>query len=97
LAVTLVPALRRVRAPTAFAQAEPRPRSSPTAAAIWLMMTAAHGRLLSQGTARGRTRQRSASGVSKPGKRAVVRKSILPCRNRTENDREKKGQPDERN
>jgi hypothetical protein len=55
LAVTLVPTLRLVLAPAAFAQADPRPRSSRTgtAAALWLIMAAAHGSVLSQGIARG--------------------------------------------
>jgi hypothetical protein len=45
LAVTLVRALRLVRASTAFAQANPRPQSSRTgrAAALWLMIMVAHG------------------------------------------------------
>ena len=42
LTVTLVPTLGRIRAPTALAQAEAGTRTS---AAVWLMMTAAHGRL----------------------------------------------------
>ena len=62
LAVTLVPASRRVLAPTAFAQAEPRSRT-PTGAAVWLMMTRAHGRVVSQGSARGGTNARSSSGA----------------------------------
>ncbi len=55
LAVTLVPTLRLVLTPAAFAQTDPRPRSSRTgtAAALWLMMAAAHGSVLSQGIARG--------------------------------------------
>jgi len=53
LAVMLVPTPRRVLAPTALAKTEPCSRTS---AAIWLMMMAAHGRSLSQGTARGGTR-----------------------------------------
>jgi hypothetical protein len=43
LAVTLVPTPRRVRAPTALAKAQ---SGSQTAAAVSLMMTAAHGRFL---------------------------------------------------
>jgi hypothetical protein len=55
LAVTLVPTLRLVAAAAAFAQANPRPRSSRTAttAAVSLIMTAAHGSAFSQGSARG--------------------------------------------
>jgi len=59
LAVTLIPAPWRVLAPTPFAQADPRPGPSRTAATVWLMMTAAHGRVHSQGSARGGTRERS--------------------------------------
>jgi len=46
---------RLVLAPASFAQADARPRSSRpgTRAALWLNMTAAHGSVLSQGTARG--------------------------------------------
>ncbi len=51
LAVTLVPTSRLVSATTALAQAEPRSRSSRSRLA--LIMTAAHGRNDSQGTARG--------------------------------------------
>jgi hypothetical protein len=55
LAVTLAPTPRLVAAATAFAQADPRPRSSRTATlvAVWLIMTAAHGSAFSQGSARG--------------------------------------------
>ena len=55
LAVTLVPTPRLVRAATAFAQADPRPRSSRTgtAAVLGITMTTAHGSAISQGTARG--------------------------------------------
>ena len=42
LAVTLVPTLWRVLAPTAFAQAQAWSR---TPTAVWLMMTTAHGRV----------------------------------------------------
>ena len=53
LAVTLVPTLRQVLLATAFAQADPGPRSSRTgtAAAIWTTMTATHGSDFSQGPA----------------------------------------------
>jgi hypothetical protein len=56
LAVTLVRAPRLVLASTAFAQANPRPRSSRTgrAAAFWIMIMVAHGSAISQGTARGK-------------------------------------------
>ncbi len=55
LAVTLAPTPRLVAAATAFAQADPRPRSSRTAtlAAVWFIMTTAHGSAFSQGSARG--------------------------------------------
>src|SRR5205807_276951 len=55
LAVTLVGTPGLVVLATAFAQAEPRPRSSRpgTAAALWSTMRVAHGSVLSQGTARG--------------------------------------------
>jgi hypothetical protein len=55
LAVALVPTPRLVSAAAAFAQAEPRTRSTTpgTAGAFWLSMVAAHGSAFSQGTARG--------------------------------------------
>jgi hypothetical protein len=58
LAVTLVPTQRLVAAATAFAQADPRPRSSRTAtmAAVCLIMTAAHGSAFSQRVSPGGTR-----------------------------------------
>ncbi len=46
LAVTLIPAPGRVLASTAFAQANPRSRP---AAAVWLMMIAAHGSCVPKG------------------------------------------------
>jgi hypothetical protein len=51
LAVTLVPTPRLVAAATAFAQAQPWPRSSRVRAlaAVWFIMTAAHGSAFSQG------------------------------------------------
>lgn len=51
LAVALIPAPRLVLLSTPLAQANPRPRSA--AATVWLIMTLAHGRCFSQGTARG--------------------------------------------
>jgi hypothetical protein len=51
LAVMLVPTPWLVLAPTAFTQADPRPRSS--MATVWIIMTQAHGSAISQGTARG--------------------------------------------
>jgi hypothetical protein len=51
LAVALVATSWLVLLSTASAEADPRPRSS--AAASWLMLTVAHGSVLSQGTARG--------------------------------------------
>jgi hypothetical protein len=55
LAVTLIPTPRLVLASAAFAQADPRPRSSRTGrtGAGWTIMMVAHGSLFSQGTARG--------------------------------------------
>jgi len=51
LAVVLVPTFRLILASTAFAQADPRPRSSRpgTAAAISLIITLAHGRYAPRG------------------------------------------------
>lgn len=71
LAVTLVPPLRLVLPSTAFAQADPRPRSSRTgtAAAPWLKMAAAHGSILSQGIARGERAFVLLGRLSKPGTR----------------------------
>jgi len=53
LAITLVPAPWQVHLATAFAQANPGPRSSRagTAAAIWTTITATHGSVFSQGPA----------------------------------------------
>ena len=51
LAVALVPTSRLELLSTAFPEAHPRPWSSATA--VCLMLTVAHGSLLSQGTARG--------------------------------------------
>jgi len=55
LAVALVPAPRLVLAPAPFAQAEPRAWSSysGTTAVLWFTVVAAHGSVISQGTARG--------------------------------------------
>jgi hypothetical protein len=54
LAVTLVPAPRLVLPPAAFAQADPRTRSSlsGTARVLWLIVVRAHGSAVSQGIAR---------------------------------------------
>ena len=55
LAVTLVPTPRLVLPSAAFAQADPRARSSRsgTARALWFNVVGAHGSVISQGTARG--------------------------------------------
>lgn len=55
LAVTLIPTSWLILTPTAFAQADPRPRSSRTGtlAAVWAIMTGAHGSAVSPGTVRG--------------------------------------------
>jgi len=55
LAVALVPAPRLVLVPAPFAQAEPRAWSSysGTTAVPWFIVAAAHGSVISQGTARG--------------------------------------------
>jgi hypothetical protein len=78
LAVTLVPTPRLVPAATAFAQAEPRPRPSRTgtAAAVWLIMTTAHGSAISQGTARGERAIVLLGRLSKPGSRRPVYTSV---------------------
>jgi hypothetical protein len=81
LAVTLVPTPRRIRAPTALAQAQ---SGSKTSAAVSLMMMAAHGRFLLPRDSPSGTRQRSASGASsKPSIGAVVRQSTPPCIDQT--------------
>jgi hypothetical protein len=71
LAVTLIPTPRLVLAPTAFAQANPRPRSSRpgTAAALWINMAPAHGSVFSQGTARGERAIVLLGRLSKPRSR----------------------------
>ena len=76
LAITLVPTPRLVLASTAFAQADPRSRSSATA--FWLIMTMAHGSAFSQGTARGERANVLLGRLSKPRSQ-----SILPCMNQT--------------
>ena len=55
LAIVLVPTPWLVLPPAAFAQAEPRARSSHsgTAAALWFIVVGAHGSCFSQGIARG--------------------------------------------
>lgn len=65
LAVTLVPPLRLVLAPAAFAQADPRPRSSRTgtAAALWINMAAAHGSMPLPRDSPGRTYNRSSRAL----------------------------------
>lgn len=84
LAVMLVPTPRLVFAPTAFAQADPRPRSSRagTAAAVWIIMTVAHGSAISQGTARGERRNVLSGRISKPRSTGSCQ-SILPRMNQT--------------
>jgi hypothetical protein len=73
LAVTLVPTLRLVLAPAAFAQADPRPRSSRTgtAAAFWINMTAAHGSVDLPRDSPGGTRYRSPRALIKTGKQTA--------------------------
>jgi len=73
LAVTLVRAPRLVLASTAFAQANPRPRSSRTgmAAAFGIMIMEAHGSAISQGTARGKRANVLLGRLSTPGSRRV--------------------------
>ena len=73
LAVTLVPTPRLVLVPAAFAQTEPRPRSSRTgtAAALWINMTAAHGSVDLPRDSPGRTRYRSPRALIKTGKQTV--------------------------
>ena len=78
LAVTLVPAPRLVLTATAFAQAYPHPRSSRagTLAAVWAIMTGAHGSAISQGTVRGERAIVLLGRFSQPGS---GRCSSLPC------------------
>jgi hypothetical protein len=78
LAVTLVPTPRLVLAATAFAQTNPRPRSSRTgpAAAAWLIITTAHGSAISQGTTRGERVIVLLGRLSKPGSRRPVYTSV---------------------
>jgi hypothetical protein len=82
LAVTLVPTSRLVPAPAAFAQADPRTRSTPTGTttALWITMAAAHGSAISQGTARGERTIVLLGRLSKPAIRRSLA-SILPGRN----------------
>ncbi len=84
LAVTLVPTPRLIFTPAAFAQTDPRPRSSRTgtAAALWLKMTAAHGSVLSQGIARGERAIVLLGRLAKPGSRRSLYTAV------TELDRE---------
>ena len=86
LAVTLVPTPWLVLAPAAFAQADPRPRSSrPGAAAVlWISMTAAHGSVALPRDSPGGTGDRSPRALSKTGKQTVARKYT----SRNELDRE---------
>jgi hypothetical protein len=58
LAITLVPAPRLVLSSTSLAQTNPQSWSSRTSA-VWFMMMAAHGSLLSQGLARRECTERS--------------------------------------
>ena len=55
LAVALVPRPRLIRASAPFAQADPRPRPARSSGTMgrWLTVASAHGRLVSQGKARG--------------------------------------------
>ena len=89
LAVTLVPTPRLVLVPTAFAQADPRPRSSRagTAAALWITMTAAHGSVDLPRDSPGGTRSRSPRAFIETGKQRVVRQYTA----RKERDREGNG------
>ncbi len=89
LAVTLVPTPRLVLVPTAFAQADPRPRSSRTgtAAALWITMTAAHGSVDLPRDSPGGTRYRSPRALIETGKPRVVRQYT----SRKQRDREGNG------
>jgi len=82
LAITLVPAPRLVLAATALAQAEPWPRLSRTgtAAAVWLIMTTAHGSAISQGTARG---ERAIVLLGRFSNQEADGQSIRLCMNQT--------------
>jgi hypothetical protein len=74
LAVTLVPTLRLVLVPAAFAQAEPCPWSSRTgtAAALWINMLAAHGSVDLPRDSPGGTCYRSPRALNKTGKQTIV-------------------------
>ena len=80
LAVTLVGTPGLVVLATAFAQAEPRPRSSRpgTAAALWSTMSVPHGSVLSQGTARGERTIVLRGRLSKPASSRSL--ASLRCR-----------------
>jgi hypothetical protein len=80
LAVTLVGTPRLVLSVTAFAQAEPQPRSSRPGrvAALWITMRVAHGSVLSQGTARGERTIVLRGRVSKPA--SSQSRASLCCR-----------------
>ena len=98
LAVKLVPTPWLVPTPTAFAQADPSPRSSRTgtASAFWIIMTGAHGSAISQGIARGERGNVLLGRLSKPG--TDGRLSVYLPRNkpdREENRLRKAGQGDE--
>ena len=69
LAVALVPLSRVIPPPAAFAQADPRARSSlsGTAAGHWLIVEGAHGSAFSQGTARGECENIHLGRLSKRG------------------------------
>jgi hypothetical protein len=71
LAVTLVATPRLVLPPAAFAQADPRTRSSRTGATgvLWVILAGAHGSHFSQGTARGERSTVLPGRLSKPGTR----------------------------
>jgi len=100
LAVTLVPTPRPVLASAAFAQADPRPRSSRTGAtsAVWLIMMAAHGSVISQGTARGERCYRSPRALINTGQQTARCQSTGALRKQTgkETARDRRGQQDEK-
>jgi hypothetical protein len=80
LAVTLVPTPRLILPPAAFAQADPRARSSRTgtAGALWFNVTGAHGSVISQGIARGEFATVLLGRLSKRRTRLTVASLSLP-------------------
>jgi hypothetical protein len=74
LAVPLVPTPRLVLPSAAFAQADPRARSSRsgTARALWFNVVGAHGSAISQGTARGERTTVLPGRLSKSGTRPPI-------------------------